>query len=227
MKWAKTANGKALANPGSIGFCPICGNDVVAKCGKILVWHWAHKTRDCDPWSEPESQWHLGWKGLFPPDWQEVVMGSHRADVRTPLCVIEFQKSAISVEEIREREQFYGQMIWVVEASNWWLTEYDSFEKKLPAGMARWLWPRKTWEYALAPIFLDVGDSNLWLITALYQKNGFRTKETIIDYQEFTKRQFLERVTGIMSHQNLLTPYYHPFYNYLKNLPDMLPPWPA
>ena len=181
--------------------------DVIAKCGEIVKWHWAHKSRDCDPWSEPESEWHLNWKAMFPPSWQEVVIGPHRADVRTPLCVVEFQKSAISAEEIRKREQFYRQMVWVVDAADWALMGCDSFEKALPVGTARWLWPRKTWAHALAPIFLDVGDNSIWFVTALYRQDGYRGKETIIQYYEFTKRQFLEQVTGLMSHQNLLTPY--------------------
>lgn len=43
-------------------------------------------------------------------------MDDHRADVLTPKGVIEFQKSSISTKEIREREQFYGRMVWVIDA---------------------------------------------------------------------------------------------------------------
>ena len=118
MLWANSDGEKIRAWPGLTAACPGCGGEVVAKCGEIVEWHWAHKAKDCDAWSEPESEWHLGWKARFPVDWQEVVMGPHRADVKTPRGVIEFQKSAISAAEIRERERFYGQMIWVVDASN-------------------------------------------------------------------------------------------------------------
>jgi hypothetical protein len=117
MLWANRHGRKIQAFPGVTATCPACGGEVVPKCGEIVEWHWAHKARDCDSWGEPESQWHLGWKARFPAEWQEVVMGPHRADVRTPRGVIEFQKSAISAAEIREREQFYGKMIWVVDAS--------------------------------------------------------------------------------------------------------------
>lgn len=34
----------------------------------------------------------------------------------TPKGVIEFQKSSISTKEIREREAFYGRMLWVIDA---------------------------------------------------------------------------------------------------------------
>jgi competence CoiA-like predicted nuclease len=102
--------------PKSIGFCPSCGSSLIPKCGQILCWHWSHKTLDCDPWYEPESEWHRNWKNLFPDDWQEVTIGNHRADVKTPRGVVEFQASSISSTEVQEREDFYGRMIWVVKA---------------------------------------------------------------------------------------------------------------
>lgn len=130
MLWANQNGEKIQAWPGLRATCPACGGDVVPKCGEIVEWHWAHKARDCDSWGEPESQWHLGWKARFPADWQEVVMGPHRADVRTPRGVIEFQKSAISAAEIREREQFYGKMIWVVDASGFNLERHLDWHRK-------------------------------------------------------------------------------------------------
>lgn len=102
--------------PKSIGFCPSCGSPLIPKCGQILCWHWSHKTLDCDPWYEPESEWHRNWKSLFPDDWQEVTIENHRADVKTPHGVVEFQASSISSTEVQERENFYGKMIWVVKA---------------------------------------------------------------------------------------------------------------
>lgn len=227
MRWAQSHEGRALATPGSQGSCPTCGARVRAKCGEIISWHWAHLSRDCDKWSEPESDWHLGWKQRFPSDWQEVVIGSHRADVRTPFGILEFQKSSISLTEIKEREQFYGAMAWVIDAAEWWLMCQDSCEAMLPDGSARWLWPRKCWQLASAPIFLDRGDNIIWSINAIYQRDCHGKKETIVNYKEMTIRQFVERWTGFMSHQNILTASYHPIYGYLKNRPDLLPPWPA
>jgi competence CoiA-like predicted nuclease len=28
---------------------------MIAKCGRIYIWHWAHDGSDCDPWHEPEA----------------------------------------------------------------------------------------------------------------------------------------------------------------------------
>lgn len=100
-------------------FCPACLEPVVARCGEIMPWHWAHRQREeCDPWFEPETAWHLGWKALAPPERTEVAMGPHRADiVGCDDTVIELQHSSISPEEIREREAFYPRMIWLLDGS--------------------------------------------------------------------------------------------------------------
>lgn len=54
------------------------------------MWHWAHKGRlPCDPWWEPETEWHRMWKDYFPSQNQEVVHfdaatgEKHVADVKT------------------------------------------------------------------------------------------------------------------------------------------------
>jgi len=117
MKWALVDGRRSQAQPGLTATCPGCGGEVLAKCGELVQWHWAHRNSECDPWSEPESAWHLNWKNRFPAEWQERVIGDHRADVLTPKGVIEFQKSTISTKTICEREQFYGRMVWVVDAS--------------------------------------------------------------------------------------------------------------
>jgi len=106
------------------GTCPSCEQVVVAKCGQLKIWHWAHKgTRNCDPWWEPETPWHRGWKAHFPAEWHEAILSSmsgekHRADVRNGAgLVIEFQHSAITPQERMAREAFYEHLIWVVDGT--------------------------------------------------------------------------------------------------------------
>lgn len=124
MKFAFIDGERREPQPGLSGKCPGCQAIVLAKCGEVKVWHWAHKsTRSCDPWWEPETQWHRAWKNLFPVEWQEVPMRSedgelHIADVRAPSgLVLEFQQSAIKPEERRAREAFYGNMLWLVDGT--------------------------------------------------------------------------------------------------------------
>ena len=121
MMWGISAEGRCLAEPRKHARCPSCNGDLVAKCGEYICWHWAHKAKDCDHWSEPESVWHRNWKARFPSEWQERIIGAHRADVLTPRGIIEFQKSAIKPADIRERESFYGRMAWVLDASGFTL----------------------------------------------------------------------------------------------------------
>jgi competence protein CoiA len=97
---------------------------MLAKCGEILVWHWAHSpVRRCDPWWENETDWHRKWKDYFPHHWQEVVHfdengEKHIADIKTHTgLVIELQHSSMNPEELRRREKFYGNMLWVVDGS--------------------------------------------------------------------------------------------------------------
>lgn len=119
-------NGKRVSPyPGGSATCQICEDFLVAKCGEIYTWHWAHKNeRDCDPWKEHETEWHLKWKNRFPADWQErpqrdtVTGEKHIADIfnsRNDL-VIEFQNSPIDIKEMQAREKFYKKMLWVVNA---------------------------------------------------------------------------------------------------------------
>jgi hypothetical protein len=110
--------------PGLKGLCQFCGREMMAKCGELLVWHWAHKGRkQCDPWWENEGPWHRGWKDLFPREWHEQVRfdtagEKHIADVLLPTgMVVELQHSPMPLEEMRSREAFYKQMIWVVDAA--------------------------------------------------------------------------------------------------------------
>ena len=125
MQFANAENMRLEAKPGMGGTCPDCGGKVIAKCGEHRVWHWSHiGQRDCDSWSEPETPWHRGWKGLFPKDAQEIICRSetgenHRADVKTLSgLIIEFQRSPIAPDEQRKREAFYGdRLIWVLDGT--------------------------------------------------------------------------------------------------------------
>lgn len=100
--------------------CPTCGSSVQARCGQLNIHHWSHTNRtDCDSWSESEGPWHLDWKKNFPAQWHEVTITPHRADIHTSGgVVVELQHSSISIEEIGEREDFYGDMIWVFDGSD-------------------------------------------------------------------------------------------------------------
>ena len=124
MQFAIVNNKRTAPSPLLKGSCPACGGIVDARCGEQRIHHWAHRgTRSCDPWWETETPWHRAWKGQFPDEWQEAVLHDqngekHIADVRTKYGVtIEFQHSHLMPMERRARENFYGNMLWVVDGS--------------------------------------------------------------------------------------------------------------
>jgi len=121
MEYALYNGLRTAAQPGLKGLCEHCGGAVQAKCGSIVLWHWAHVSLDaCDSWHEPETLWHRHWKHVFGERYSEIRVekeGSwHIADViNKDGIVFEFQNSSISGEEIATREAFYGEkMIWVI-----------------------------------------------------------------------------------------------------------------
>lgn len=115
--------------------CPICEEIVIPKCGQIKIHHWAHKNKEnCDPWWENETEWHRQWKDNFPKEYQEIIQYNyitgekHVADVKTETgIVLEFQHSYMEITEQRSREEFYKNMIWVIDARKY----YDKFKKNI------------------------------------------------------------------------------------------------
>lgn len=120
MIWALKENEIIKATPKNKALCPSCNSELISKCGIIKIWHWAHKSeKDCDDFSEPESEWHLNWKNKFPKEWQEVSIENHRADIQTKSrLVIELQNSPLSSEDIIKREKFYREMVWILNGNS-------------------------------------------------------------------------------------------------------------
>ncbi len=125
MRFALIDNNRIEAQPQLDGLCSCCSKPVIAKCGTRKIWHWAHRSKsDCDNWWEPETEWHRAWKNNYSADWQEVTLlnertgEKHIADVRTiHNLVVEFQHSNITPKERTSREQFYKNMVWVVDGT--------------------------------------------------------------------------------------------------------------
>ncbi len=124
MQFAIVNKERTVASPGQAGNCPACGGAMIAKCGTQRIHHWAHRgVRRCDSWWEAETAWHRAWKSRFPVEWREVVQydqygEKHIADVRTGHgLTIEFQHCHLKPEERAARENFYGNMVWVVDGA--------------------------------------------------------------------------------------------------------------
>jgi competence CoiA-like predicted nuclease len=148
---------KIKATPNASAMCPFCETRVRPRCGEIKRHHWSHISKmKCDTWRHGESDWHLGWKSLFLPEYTEVTVGCHRADVKTQDgIVIEFQNSPISTEEIREREEFYGdKMLWVFNGENF-KQRFSIKEDAILEPDFEWKRKKKSLLFARNPIFID------------------------------------------------------------------------
>ncbi len=188
MLWAKGENGGRIdAQPERDGWCPICGDELIPKCGPINVWHWAHQNKEeCDPWAEPESFWHYNWKDAFPGTWQEVTVGEHRADIKTGTgLVIELQSSSIGVPEMIEREKYYGEMMWIVRAdefrSNLDIRRRSARGRRGCYYTFRWKWARTRWGEVDKPVILDFGGDDGSVVDpaqkSLFQLKKFYTED--------------------------------------------------
>ena len=78
MEYATVDGERSKPFVGGKGCCPMCGAEMIAKCGPRVLHHWAHKgRRNCDPWWENETDWHREWKGYFPENCREI---HHKAE---------------------------------------------------------------------------------------------------------------------------------------------------
>ena len=94
MKYAVSNDQRIEATPKAVGKCPCCGADLIARCGDLKVWHWAHKGRRvCDHWWESETEWHRAWKDTFPKEWQEVT--GPASDNTAELSLLEYETNFI------------------------------------------------------------------------------------------------------------------------------------
>jgi len=124
MQLALVNDKKMEAFPRGRGSCPICGAETIAKCGPRIMHHWAHyRIRNCDLWWENETPWHREWKNKFPMGCREVSHTAldgevHRADVKTSTgIIIEFQHSTMTDAERTSREEFYQNLVWVINGA--------------------------------------------------------------------------------------------------------------
>lgn len=184
---------------------------MVAKCGEVKIWHWAHQGRRfCDPWWDNETEWHRTWKQQFPDGWQEVVHPAengikHIADVKTERgWVIEFQHSYIKPEERRSRDSFYSKLIWVVDGTRR-KRDREQFAKALNEGtpvgtkspVRRVLSDKcgllREWAGSNAPIFFDFGGQQvLWWLLA-------RHHDGLAYVAPFSRADFIEIHRGGVS----------------------------
>lgn len=159
MYIANDANGNRVyisdADKSNKYFCPICGNELIVRQGKIMSHHYAHKAKTiCDSWSYDISDWHREWQERFPEEYREVIVEhngiKHRADVLVDNTVIKFQHSPMSSEEFSERNAFYTaagyRVVWLFNVLEEWENEkmyYNEYNETT----VDWNYPKRTFDF--------------------------------------------------------------------------------
>lgn len=165
--------------------CPICHTAVTSKMYRAKKPHFAHiSNRDCDKWSEGETEWHYSWKELVRNGFYERVIYPHRADILgNNNTVIELQHSPISGDNIEQREKFYGEMIWLLDGVSY----FKGAEISSEGGTVsfRFQYPRQSFTYFKKPIFAHLHCGNLIEIDRLAPKY---IRGNIISWRSFVDR---------------------------------------
>lgn len=118
---------------GETYFCPVCNKTVIVKKGEIRQHHFAHQGMIDErssgercilySYSREMSDWHVEWQNRFNKQDIEVLVQDgekkHIADVIINNTVLEFQHSSISIEDFRNRNEFYTKLgynvIWIFD----------------------------------------------------------------------------------------------------------------
>jgi len=165
MMYAISDGKKVEAYPNGRAKCQGCKEEVIAKCGAIVRWHWAHK-HTCDCNYKPMTEWHYKWQEQFPEENREVYVnkedGSFRiADIKLDSgLVIEFQHSSISLDTVKSRQEFHGDVIWIFDCTEKFdnMTFYSNDDGTYAM---KWKW---AWKTAMESdrVYLNVADNILF-----------------------------------------------------------------
>jgi hypothetical protein len=175
-------NIRIKATHGTIGFCELCHEALIPKCGSVKIHHWAHKSlKNCDPWWEGETNWHREWKSVVPENFREIVVEKdgkkHRADILLQSgIIVEFQKSPLSLDERFEREIFYQKILWVIyfpkkKVDSIFKTEREDNRIIVDSFSEGFFSSPHT-----CPVFLDFNDGEIFWISEFGPDNGKRKR---------------------------------------------------
>jgi len=173
MQYADVQGVRVEATTGMAGECPACHAPVVARCGEVNVWHWAHET-ECTIQSEPETAWHRAWKERFPKEYREVVLADHRADVIYRGTVYEFQRRPLEPTEYAERTAFWERHGFTVRWVFYHADHPETFVLRMPEHSTRdfmtfrWKWAKRRLADVATPFYIDGGWEDPFLVRRIY-----------------------------------------------------------
>ena len=164
---------------GDMYYCQICNQPMIQRHCTIRIDHFAHYSPHgrpdivpcSDRWGYDKTDWHMQWQKRFPADNMERVLEyhgeKHIADILLNDIVVEFQHSAISLDEFNERNEFYTKLgykvIWVFdlteEIENGRLAE-NGYEYYYKWAHARKLFREMNFEEIKATVYFQMSNTD-------------------------------------------------------------------
>lgn len=183
-----TINGdRARATQGARGAsCPSCGAPVIAKCGSVVTWHWAHEAHAECPWAG-ETEWHREWKSdvadAHPAATVEFIDGDHRADVLLDGLAFEFQSKGLDGDDVLAREEHWGRVVWVVNT----LKAKITYKATPGVGEDTFVWPHawRSWKAATQPLVLDRGSKVIVVYALDWRTSPVKGRGLVVSREEF------------------------------------------
>jgi hypothetical protein len=127
-------------------------------------------------------------------------LGIHRADILNSRgTVIELQHSRISLKDIREREVFYNNMIWIWDAVDWRPNFYHPDRKNFSSPIRdyegncvfAWKNPRKALWDCTKPVFLHFGGQSIFRAFKFQRFKPYLVTGEFVDFGTFLKLFFV------------------------------------
>jgi competence CoiA-like predicted nuclease len=190
-------------------FCPD-GHLLIAKKGQVRMHHYSHKSVSDCRFNCNKGPWHTEFQDRARKEHQEIrlTIGEklHIADTLVGNYVIEYQHSPISAEDIKDRENFYTSLgyilVWVFDTSSW---EYSITKNTSSLILLKKRGP----DFPLLascthPVIkiLDFGKRELFVVTS---EKGKRLMGYTINLLEFDKIYL-----SIPKTTNNVRPFHHP-----------------
>lgn len=184
---------------GFIAECKCCYKQVKAFVGPTLSPHWKHvnANEDCQASTKynggAEGKWHQTSKSIFTNNLDEMEVRVEKngivkiADVMLPNgLVIECQHSSIDGNEIKDREEFYQDMIWYFDASG----PVEKGTLKYTGKNYEWVSPRLSLIHCTKPVLLDLGYQNIVYLQSFSRDSTTRLIGSESNYEEKTVSRF-------------------------------------
>jgi hypothetical protein len=204
---------------------PLCNCVMMSRCSddKDYTNHWyGYHNGICVSHFEEMSEWHRDWQNTIDNPVGgvnvEVIINGldryKRADLKPDHgIVIEFQKSSISYNDVKERERHYRKMIWVLHEERTF-SEYRQEKTKYGnITCSKKFYPRKAWyknQNRNIPIFIDHGDylSSESLLSKTISKKEFISKFINSQYLNYNELgvNYWDNISNTFSFLDLIIP---------------------